>query len=230
LTGIVAVLASSGNLRRKIARLLRRSRAPSTEAQAQRPIILAYHRVADPDIHPWGLAVTPDRFQEHLALVRAMREPFSMSAFLQRLERGNLPANAVAVTFDDGYVDNLTTAKPRLERAGIPACVFVATGYVGGGKEFWWDELARIILDCRVSIDCEIAVGRKRHRLALRMPARDEMRKPWTNWQQPRTERERAYVEVWSLIRDLTPAERNDACRRCARSCKAGHPPPRTWR
>ncbi len=50
----------------------------------------------------------------------------------------------MAVTFDDGYSDNLYEAKPLLEHYKIPATVFVATGYMG--REFWWDELARILL------------------------------------------------------------------------------------
>ncbi len=55
-------------------------------------------------------------------------------------------AAAVAITFDDGYVDNLRYAKPLLERLRVPATVFVASGHLGG-TEFWWDELAGILLD-----------------------------------------------------------------------------------
>src|SRR5262245_33356023 len=99
---IADVIASSRSVRRKIARLFRKPRARLSEPQAQSPIILIYHRIAELDIDPWGLAVAPDGFQEQLAILRATREPFSMSAFVDRLERGKLPANAVAVTFDDG--------------------------------------------------------------------------------------------------------------------------------
>ncbi|MGE3528748.1 MAG: polysaccharide deacetylase family protein [Methyloceanibacter sp.] len=199
--------ASGSSIAAKVARLFGGSRA--TGARAQRPIILAYHRIVEPDIDPWGLAVAPDRFQEQLAVLRETREPFAMSAFLDRLERGNLPANAVAVTFDDGYVDNLTAAKPRLERAGIPAAVFIATGYVGATREFWWDELARLILEFPSAIDCEVAVGGKRQRLTLRALA--EARTPWTDWRHPRTEREQAYIEMWGHLRSLTSARRDEA-------------------
>ena len=52
----------------------------------------------------------------------------------------------MAVTFDDGYADNLHVAKPLLERYGIPATVFVATRYIEQGQRFWWDELAELLL------------------------------------------------------------------------------------
>jgi peptidoglycan/xylan/chitin deacetylase (PgdA/CDA1 family) len=56
--------------------------------------------------------------------------------------RGVLPRNAVALTFDDGYRDNLTHAAPILARHGLPATVFLATGFVGSGSAPWVDRLA----------------------------------------------------------------------------------------
>lgn len=52
----------------------------------------------------------------------------------------------VVLTFDDGYGDNLHVARPLLERHAFPATVFVTSGYVGRRREFWWDELERILL------------------------------------------------------------------------------------
>ena len=76
-----------------------------------------YHRIANPPVDPWGLAVQPDHFEEHLTVLRRSRRPLIMSEFFKRLERRTLPNDAVAVTFDDGYVDNLREAKPRLAAA-----------------------------------------------------------------------------------------------------------------
>ena len=53
-----------------------------------------------------------------------------------RLQQGRLPKRACCITFDDGYADNLTVALPILEQYGLPATVFVTTGYLDGGRMF----------------------------------------------------------------------------------------------
>ena len=52
----------------------------------------------------------------------------------------------MAVTFDDGYADNLHEAEPILRELGVPTTIFVTTGQVASGAEFWWDELERLML------------------------------------------------------------------------------------
>jgi peptidoglycan/xylan/chitin deacetylase (PgdA/CDA1 family) len=107
-------------------------------------LILSYHRIADVDADPYGLCVAPQHFAKQLEILRAYGHPMSLQELVQALVDSNLPRGAFALTFDDGYNDNLHVAKPLLERYQIPATVFVATGYLG--REFWWDELQRIVL------------------------------------------------------------------------------------
>jgi peptidoglycan/xylan/chitin deacetylase (PgdA/CDA1 family) len=92
------------------------------------------------------LAVSPARFEEQLQVLRSTRHPLPLTHFVRDLVAGTLPSNAVALTFDDGYVDNLVSGKPRLEAADIPATVFLATGYIDRCDAFWWDDLATLIL------------------------------------------------------------------------------------
>jgi peptidoglycan/xylan/chitin deacetylase (PgdA/CDA1 family) len=105
-------------------------------------LILCYHRVAELDQDPQLLAATPKHFEEQLA---RLRERFTVRP-LRELAEHRGPRRAVALTFDDGYRDNLTAARPALEDAGVPAAVFVTTGYTGAAREFWWDELERLLL------------------------------------------------------------------------------------
>jgi len=55
---------------------------------------------------------------------------------VRALRQGSLPARALAISFDDGYADNHDTALPILQRHGLPATFFVATGYLDGGRMF----------------------------------------------------------------------------------------------
>jgi peptidoglycan/xylan/chitin deacetylase (PgdA/CDA1 family) len=70
----------------------------------------------------------------------------SLTQLAQAHRDGKIPNRAVAITFDDGYVDNLEKAKPVLAHYGIPATVFVTGATPGNTQEFWWDELSRALL------------------------------------------------------------------------------------
>lgn len=124
---------------RHIIRRLRRTEQKS----ASLGFVLAYHRVAEVEHDPWELCVSPERFAEHLEVLRTQRRPVVPSS---SVARGEAPKNAVAITFDDGYLDNLVSAAPALERAGMPATFFITTGCIGQKREFWWDELEKVLL------------------------------------------------------------------------------------
>ncbi len=47
----------------------------------------------------------------------------------------------VVITTDDGYADYAAIAHPVFTRHGLPAMLFVATGFVDGATWFWWDKL-----------------------------------------------------------------------------------------
>ena len=111
-----------------------------------RGLILLYHRIAVLPSDPHILCVTPEHFAQHLEVLRKRYHVVPLKYLAQALLDGNLPRRAVAVTFDDGYADNLYNAKPLLERYDIPATVFVTTGQIDQEREFWWDELERLLL------------------------------------------------------------------------------------
>jgi peptidoglycan/xylan/chitin deacetylase (PgdA/CDA1 family) len=101
-----------------------------------------YHRVAETNIDPWQLCVSPQHFAEQMDTLTSLTEPVHLANIRER--SGNRPR--VAITFDDGYADNLIAAKPILQRFSVPATVFVSTGYTGSQTGFWWDRLEEIFL------------------------------------------------------------------------------------
>jgi len=108
-------------------------------------VILVYHRVTRLQRDPQLLAVSPNRFAEHLDVLRRKANVVPLRKFNGEA-KADLPTRSVAITFDDGYADNLVEAKPILERMDVPATVFVVSGVLGSTREFWWDDLDRILL------------------------------------------------------------------------------------
>ena len=123
-------------------------------------LILGYHRVADVPRDTYSLCVTPQHFAEQLQVLHKYTQPISLRQLAKGLLDGTLPKRSVVVTFDDGYADVVDYAVPLIERYQIPATVFVSTGYAG--REFWWDELERIVLSAAVlpdELSLDVKVG-----------------------------------------------------------------------
>ncbi|MBI3784916.1 MAG: polysaccharide deacetylase family protein [Deltaproteobacteria bacterium] len=104
---------------------LRKSRRKSGRA-----LVLMYHRVSsEPDY--LGMSVTPERFEEQMQLLRRRTRVVPLVDLVGKLGRQQpLEEDLTAITFDDGYRDNLETALPILERHGLPATVFVTTDFL----------------------------------------------------------------------------------------------------
>ena len=121
---------------RRLARWIRARFEPGT-------LILGYHRIADTADDPYGLCVSPNHFEEQLAVLNRIARPVSLARLVQNQTSGSLPSRSVVITFDDGYADFLHNAKPLLERYSIPCTIFVTTG--APGQMFWWDELEKLL-------------------------------------------------------------------------------------
>jgi len=127
------------NAMRRGARRLQRAMQPTG-------MILLYHRVATLPRDPQMLAVQPKHFEKQMIWLRANRQPMHLHDLAARARDGRLPRHAVAVTFDDGYADNLHEALPILERHDMPATVFIATAHLASPREMWWDRLDAALL------------------------------------------------------------------------------------
>ncbi|MFP5223891.1 MAG: polysaccharide deacetylase family protein [Acidobacteriota bacterium] len=168
-----------------------------------RVLILLYHRVADLPSDPQLLAVNPGRFEEHLGVIRARGLE---TVLISDLAGGtNWPrGDAVAITFDDGYADNFSHARPILARYGVKATFFVASDHLEGGREFWWDELERLLLPGGAG--------------------------DWTVLSPPRTKAHSAYLKACARMRVMPRVRRErvlQGLRRAAGDCGAARP---QWR
>jgi len=178
-----------------------------------RAIILLYHRVTDLPLDPQLLCVTPQHFAEHLQVIREHRA-VQLSALGDALEpeqRGECP---VIVTFDDGYADNLYNAKPLLEYANVPATVFVTAGYVGCQREFWYDDLERVLLHAgRLPETLRLSIGTRSYEWHLGSDT--DCKDAFNNndrWNVTRknypTARHKAYCMLCEILRPLADGAR----------------------
>jgi peptidoglycan/xylan/chitin deacetylase (PgdA/CDA1 family) len=106
--------------------------------------ILIFHRVL-PEIDPL-FPDEPDaaRFDQMMGWVKQWFNVIPLDQAVDALKAGTLPARAAAITFDDGYADNRTVALPILQKHGLPATFFIATGFLNGGR-MWNDTIIESI-------------------------------------------------------------------------------------
>jgi peptidoglycan/xylan/chitin deacetylase (PgdA/CDA1 family) len=114
-----------------------------------------YHRVADDDMDPFFLSVSPDNFSAQMEFLVSNYHVLSLTDLLARMKENQVTGNEVVVTFDDGYLDNFINAKPVLEQLNIPATIYMTTG--NQGKPYWWDQLAAIVFTGQIE-SSEISV------------------------------------------------------------------------
>lgn len=185
---------------------------------ARRGAILLYHRVADAGSDPWRMSVSPANFSDHMSVLRRRGLARPLSEVAGALQEQGAPGGAVAVTFDDGYLDNLRNALPVLEREQVPGTVYVIGGAVGQPDAFWWDFLARVFLETptlpeTLTLTHEGAVTE--WRLGRAAHASPSMLARLARWQadvEPaRHPRQKVFLSVWEHIAARSPAGRRQA-------------------
>lgn len=107
-----------------------------------RTLVLLYHRINTGRRDPQLLSVSPTNFSQHLEVLKKNFSIFTTSEVAAGDVSRKVSVNSVAVTFDDGYADNLTNALPLLAKHDVPATIFISTSFVKERRTFWWDELA----------------------------------------------------------------------------------------
>lgn len=143
---------------------LRRDAAPATKRllfrsgaysaiRALRPsrglAILRYHAVCGPEGYAYAdpsICISPGAFEQHVAYLASSYRVLSLPEAVRFLRDGkSLPPNAVAITFDDGYADNLGAARV-LRRHGLTATFYITTSCLAGEAPFWPSEIRQLVL------------------------------------------------------------------------------------
>ena len=110
--------------------------------------VVNYHRIDDPykegfDSFKPNVSATPEDFSRQLAYLAKWFNVVSLKDIVEWLDgRKDLPPYAALITFDDGYLDNYTSALPLLRKHNFPALIFLTTGHIGTNAPFYWDMAA----------------------------------------------------------------------------------------
>lgn len=150
-----------GELKDRLWPLVERWRLERDRLLGGNCVVLLYHRVVDLEHDPQQLSVSPLRFDEQLGLLKERFRVLTVEEFEHHLLcRKRFPKNSILITFDDGYADNHVHARPILEKHGLQGLFFIASGYIGSGREYWWDELERLfLLDLHVPSELDVERG-----------------------------------------------------------------------
>lgn len=106
-------------------------------------VILMYHSVAAAErigFQDPAMVMPASVFATQMSFLSRRRRVISLNALAEMLAMGKQPkSGTVVITFDDGYLDNYEVAAPILTRHGLPATVFLATGYIERMENMWID-------------------------------------------------------------------------------------------
>ena len=114
--------------------------------------ILMFHRVcpAKGEIRirgNAGMEVTPEYLEKLVqTLMEENYEFVSLDTVYDRLQEKHIGRKFIALTFDDGYADNLIHAYPILKKYNIPFTIYIVTSYPDGQLTPWWHPLEDLIL------------------------------------------------------------------------------------
>jgi peptidoglycan/xylan/chitin deacetylase (PgdA/CDA1 family) len=179
-------------------------------------IILMYHRVDHVQCDPWELNVSPENFEHQLKCLKKYNV-IGMSELTESISENKNLKNSIALTFDDGYLDNFTHAAPLLKKYNLPATFYITTGNIGTDQKFWWDELQNIILLADLlpeKISLTIAGENFAFDLADEAKLNQKLFSEIKTWHaegKPINKRTALYFSLWKKLQALGPGARSNA-------------------
>src|SRR5215211_93242 len=120
----------------------RDSRVEHGDLVSDRLLVLAWHNVEGTWHYPCPPGACVRGLARQLRRLKELATVVPLGPAMEALGAGRpLPRRAVALTFDDGYRDNLDLAVPLLEELRLPATFFLVPGLLSGETRAWWEIL-----------------------------------------------------------------------------------------
>jgi peptidoglycan/xylan/chitin deacetylase (PgdA/CDA1 family) len=116
----------------------------SPAGEAARLSVIILHRVLPKPDPLFPGEIDARRFEEICVWLKQWLNILPLDEAIARFKNGSLPDRAGAITFDDGYADNHDIALPILQKLGLTATFFVATGFLNGGR-MWNDSVTECV-------------------------------------------------------------------------------------
>ena len=102
-------------------------------------VVVAFHRVDD-RLKGNPISCSVAEFKSFCDFFQRYFDVVSTTELLARIRSGADISGRLAITFDDGYLDNFENAAPELEARNLPATFFIASGLIGTNTQPWWDQ------------------------------------------------------------------------------------------
>ena len=172
-----------------------------------------YHRIADSEADPWQLAVHPKNFEQHLQILKNYGQVISLEELELGLQKRKIINKSIVITFDDGYLDNYTIAKPLLEKYKLPATFFITTKNIGTKELFWWDYLQILVFSSNLPqkfdlLDYDQTITFDLVDEAVLTPELKLKYKNFSAYEEPKTIRAKSYYQLWEILQSKHDAEK----------------------
>lgn len=109
-------------------------------------LILTYHSIQKKPLpFPIWSHMEAEHFDAQMAYLAHRFRCVSLATLLDEMANGHISPYTVAITFDDGFRDNATTAFPILQRYRIPATIFLTADFIGNSELLWPEKISGAI-------------------------------------------------------------------------------------
>jgi peptidoglycan/xylan/chitin deacetylase (PgdA/CDA1 family) len=107
-------------------------------------VIFLFHGVIEKQTYTvrnyTGKHIKSNNFEKYMSILATNGNPMTMNQVLHHLESGqNFLPGSFAITFDDGFENNISIARPILEKYKVPAMIYLTTDFIDNDQMSWID-------------------------------------------------------------------------------------------